>query len=108
MAGGQGPSWMAAAAVTPPPRWPSSSLAASPTPSDEAPSAGPRFGRAGTHGAIGHLGFTGTSLWIDLDRQLVVALCTNRVALGRANIAIRDFRPRFHDAVLDALTHDNS
>lgn len=73
------------------------------TPSDEGASCGPRFGRGGTRGAIGHLGFTGTSLWIDLDRALVVALLTNRVALGRGNIAIRDFRPRFHEAVLDAL-----
>ncbi len=73
------------------------------TPSDEGPSAGARFGKAGPNGAIGHLGFTGTSLWVDLDRKAVVALCTNRVALGRANTAIREFRPRFHDAVLDAL-----
>ena len=73
------------------------------TPSDEGPSAGTRFGKSGPGAAIGHLGFTGTSVWVDLDRELVVALCTNRVALGRANIAIRDFRPRFHDAVLDAL-----
>jgi hypothetical protein len=40
---------------------------------------------------------------VDLDRQLVVALLTNRVALGRANLAIRDLRPRFHEAALDAL-----
>ena len=73
------------------------------TPSAVASSVGSRFGRGGPLGAIGHLGFTGTSLWIDLDRQLVVSLCTNRVALGRANIAIRDFRSRFHEAVLDAL-----
>jgi CubicO group peptidase (beta-lactamase class C family) len=73
------------------------------TPSEQGASCGPRFGGQGPRGAIGHLGFTGTSLWIDLDQQIVVALCTNRVALGRANIAIRDFRPRFHDAVLDAL-----
>ncbi|MBK7863190.1 MAG: beta-lactamase family protein [Archangiaceae bacterium] len=73
------------------------------TPSDEASSAGPRFGKAGPLGAIGHTGFTGTSLWVDLDRELVVALCTNRVALGRANVKIRDFRPRFHQAVLDEL-----
>jgi CubicO group peptidase (beta-lactamase class C family) len=72
------------------------------TPSPEGASCGPRFG-SGPRGAIGHLGFTGTSLWIDLDRQLVVSLCTNRVALGRANVAIRAFRSRFHDAVLDAL-----
>ncbi len=73
------------------------------TPGPDASSAGARFGRAGKKGAIGHLGFTGTSLWIDLDRQLVVALLTNRVALGRANVKIRAFRPRFHEAVLDTL-----
>lgn len=72
------------------------------TPSAEAASCGPRFGR-GPRGAVGHLGFTGTSLWIDFDRQLVVALLTNRVISGRANVQIRAFRPRFHDAVLDAL-----
>ncbi|MBL8950713.1 MAG: beta-lactamase family protein [Myxococcaceae bacterium] len=73
------------------------------TPSAEASSAGPRFGRKGPKGAIGHTGFTGTSLWVDLDRQLVVALCTNRVALGRANVKIREYRPAFHEAVLDTL-----
>src|SRR5262249_55241576 len=56
-------------------------------------------------GAVGHIGFTGTSLWIDLARSLVVALCTNRVAgpRGRAEGRIRDFRPRFHDAVVAAV-----
>jgi CubicO group peptidase (beta-lactamase class C family) len=73
------------------------------TPSEEGASCGQRFGRAGPRGAIGHLGFTGNSLWIDLDRQLVVAFLTNRVALGRANVRIRAFRPLVHDAVLDAL-----
>ena len=53
-------------------------------------------------GAVGHTGFTGTSLWIDLARDLVVALCTNRVAgpRGRADVRIREFRPRFHDAAI--------
>ncbi|MBL9037055.1 MAG: beta-lactamase family protein [Archangium sp.] len=69
------------------------------TPSVDAPSCGPRFGPR----AIGHLGFTGTSLWIDFDRELVVALLTNRVIFGRANVQIRAFRPRFHEAVLDDL-----
>ena len=56
-------------------------------------------------GAVGHVGFTGTSLWVDLARDLVVALCTNRVGgpRGRAEIGIREFRPRFHDAVVEAL-----
>ena len=49
-------------------------------------------------GAVGHLGFTGTSLWVDLRRSLVVALVTNRVAQGRQDVRIRDFRPVFHDA----------
>jgi CubicO group peptidase (beta-lactamase class C family) len=73
------------------------------TPSAEGASCGPRFGRVGPRGAIGHLGFTGTSLWIDLDRQLVVTLLTNRVVFGRANVQIRAFRPRFHETVLDGL-----
>ena len=55
-------------------------------------------------GAVGHTGFTGTSLWVDLGRQLVVALTTNRTAHGRGNLALRDFRPRFHDAVVRALS----
>jgi len=56
-------------------------------------------------GAVGHVGFTGTSLWVDLGRSLVVALCTNRVAgpRGRADVRIRDFRPRFHDAAVAAV-----
>ncbi|MET0401784.1 MAG: serine hydrolase domain-containing protein [Cystobacter sp.] len=54
-------------------------------------------------GAVGHLGFTGTSLWVDLRRSLVVALVTNRVAHGRQEVRIRDFRPIFHDLVVDSL-----
>ena len=70
------------------------------TPSTDGASCGQRFGR---RRAIGHLGFTGTSLWVDLERRVVVAFLTNRVALGRANVRIRAFRPQVHDAVLDAL-----
>lgn len=65
-------------------------------------SAGGYIGRT-PPGAIGHLGFTGTSLWIDLARRLVVALCTNRVLLGRGELGIRDFRPLFHDRVVEIL-----
>lgn len=72
------------------------------TPSREGSSAGGRLGNL-PPGAVGHLGFTGTSLWVDLGRELVVALLTNRTIFGRANLQLRDFRPRFHDAVLDAL-----
>ena len=72
------------------------------TPAAQGSSAGTKLGQR-PPGAVGHLGFTGTSLWIDLSRKLVVALLTNRTALGRANVRIQAFRPRFHDAVIDTL-----
>ena len=53
--------------------------------------------------AFGHTGFTGTSLWIDPDRGVYVVLLTNRVHPSRANDAIQQVRPAFHDAVMAAL-----
>ena len=53
--------------------------------------------------AVGHTGFTGTSLWIDWERDRCVVLLSNRVHPTRENEAIREFRPRFHDAVADAV-----
>ena len=53
--------------------------------------------------AFGHLGFTGTSLWCDPRRELVIALLTNRVAVSDDNAAIRAYRPTFHDAVVSAF-----
>ena len=52
---------------------------------------------------VGHLGFTGTSFWIDLDRALIVILLSNRVHPGRGNQRIKFFRPRLHDAVMRVL-----
>lgn len=49
--------------------------------------------------SFGHLGFTGTSFWCDPERDMSVVLLSNRVHPCRANTAIRQFRPRFHDAV---------
>ena len=49
--------------------------------------------------SIGHLGYTGTSLWMDRDRQLAVVLLTNRTWPDRQNKAIQSVRPAFHDAV---------
>ncbi len=72
------------------------------TPSADGSSLGTRLGRRGW-GAIGHLGFTGTSLWIDRNREVVVTLLTNRVHPSPENERIRPFRPRFHDAVAEAL-----
>lgn len=53
--------------------------------------------------SFGHLGFTGTSLWIDPDRELSVTLLTNRTWPDCSNQAIKQLRPRFHDAVIEAL-----
>jgi CubicO group peptidase (beta-lactamase class C family) len=61
--------------------------------------AGKYFGAA----SFGHLGYTGTSLWIDPDRQLSITLLTNRTWLDCSNLAIKQVRPRFHDAVVEAI-----
>lgn len=53
--------------------------------------------------SIGHLGFTGTSFWVDLPRRMGVILLTNRVHPSRSNIAIREFRPLLHDAIMEAF-----
>lgn len=53
--------------------------------------------------AFGHLGYTGTSLWIDPDQQLAVTLLTNRTWPHRESKAIQQVRPRFHDAIVEAL-----
>ena len=53
--------------------------------------------------SFGHNGFTGTSLWIDVERGLFVILLTNRVYPTAANDKIRQVRPALHDAILEAL-----
>ncbi len=53
--------------------------------------------------SYGHLGYTGTSLWIDPTRQLSVTLLTNRTWPDCKNQAIKEVRPQFHDAVIEAL-----
>lgn len=60
-------------------------------------------GRLLSPSAIGHTGFTGTSLWIDPEKELFVILLTNRVHPVRTNDAIIRLRPAFHDAVLKEL-----
>jgi CubicO group peptidase (beta-lactamase class C family) len=50
---------------------------------------------------IGHLGFTGTSFWLDLEREISVILLTNRVHPSRDNEKIKEFRPLLHDAVME-------
>jgi len=64
---------------------------------------GSSAGRYVTASAVGHLGFTGTSLWIDPEAEIVTALLTNRVFYGREDSRIRTLRPRVHDAVYETL-----
>jgi CubicO group peptidase (beta-lactamase class C family) len=49
--------------------------------------------------AFGHLGFTGTSLWCDPSRSIVVALLTNRVCPTRDNVVLRAMRASLHDSL---------
>jgi beta-glucosidase-like glycosyl hydrolase/CubicO group peptidase (beta-lactamase class C family) len=53
--------------------------------------------------SFGHTGFTGTSLWIDPERNFFVVLLTNRVNPTRSNDKIRQVRPALHDAIIEAL-----
>jgi CubicO group peptidase (beta-lactamase class C family) len=61
-------------------------------------------GRYFSDSSFGHLGFTGTSMWIDPVREIFVILLTNRVHPSRQNQQIRAARPAFHDAVMEAVT----
>lgn len=69
----------------------------------DTPSKPSQSGRYFGERSYGHLGYTGTSLWIDPDRQLSVTLLTNRTWPDCANEAIKQVRPKFHNAVLESL-----
>ncbi len=68
-------------------------------PSPENSSSGHRFSPA----AVGHLGFTGTSIWIEPESQVAISMLTNRVHPRRDNQKIREFRPKIHDLIMDTL-----
>ena len=67
------------------------------------PGESPSCGRHFSASSYGHLGFTGTSLWMDPEKSLFVILLTNRIHPTRANEAIRQVRPAVHDAVAEAV-----
>lgn len=69
------------------------------TPARENASCGRYFSRR----SIGHLGFTGTSFWIDPKTSLIVILLTNRVHPSRSNEGIKAFRRQIHDVIYKAL-----
>jgi CubicO group peptidase (beta-lactamase class C family) len=53
--------------------------------------------------SVGHLGFTGTSFWVDLLKGITVILLTNRIHPSRGNERIKAFRPILHDTVMDSI-----
>ena len=73
-------------------------------PSAEASSAGTRWPRDG----VGHLGYTGTSVWIAPGRGRAVVLLTNRVEPTRENEKIKELRPALHDKIVEALDAQQS
>lgn len=70
------------------------------TPSPQGSSSGELFDRQHT---VGHLGFTGTSFWMDLKQQVIVVLLTNRIHPSRENDRIKQFRPLIHNQVMHRL-----
>ncbi|MBE9580062.1 MAG: serine hydrolase [Proteobacteria bacterium] len=60
-------------------------------------------GRYFSDQSVGHLGFTGTSFWMDLEKGVIVILLTNRVHPSRANEKIKAFRPLLHDRVMETV-----
>jgi len=69
------------------------------TPSDDGSSSGRYFSKQ----SVGHSGFTGVSIWMDLQRAIIVILLTNRIHPSRDNQKIRSFRPIIHDLIMYPL-----
>jgi len=69
------------------------------TPSSKNSSSGRLFSAS----SLGHLGFTGTSFWMDPEKSIIVVLLTNRIHPLRNNEKIRKFRPMIHDLVMENL-----
>ena len=69
----------------------------------DTPSSPSQSGKYFGPGSYGHLGYTGTSLWIDPARQLSITLLTNRTWPDCSNQIIKQVRPKFHDAIIEAL-----
>jgi serine-type D-Ala-D-Ala carboxypeptidase len=69
----------------------------------DTPSPPSSSGRFFSRRSAGHLGYAGTSLWIDFERRLAIVLLTNRTWPDRQNQTIRTVRPAFYDAVMKGL-----
>ncbi|MCP4666153.1 MAG: serine hydrolase [Deltaproteobacteria bacterium] len=64
---------------------------------------GSSTGRYFSPNSVGHLGFTGASIWMDLDRDVIVVFLTNRIHPTRNNEKIKKFRPLLHDVMMEEL-----
>jgi len=64
---------------------------------------GSSTGRYFTPRSIGHLGFTGTSIWIDLEQEIIVVLLTNRIHPQRSKEQIKIYRPLLHNLIMEEL-----
>ncbi len=69
----------------------------------DTPTDGGSTGGAFSSASVGHLGFTGTSLWLDPEAGVAVALLSNRVHPSRENQLIREYRAEFHRAIRQDL-----
>lgn len=69
----------------------------------DTPSVPSQSGKHFSKYSFGHLGYTGTSLWIDGERKIAIALLTNRTWPDRQSQLIKQIRPAFHDAVMEEL-----
>jgi CubicO group peptidase (beta-lactamase class C family) len=69
----------------------------------DTPSAPSQSGRYFSPHSFGHLGYTGTSLWIDPERELSITLLTNRTWRDGRSEKIKQVRPAVHDAIIEAL-----
>lgn len=67
------------------------------------PGSGSSAGNLFSLSSWGHLGFTGTSIWVDPEKELAVIMLSNRVYPSSENIGIRKFRPLLHDTVVRCL-----
>ena len=55
---------------------------------------------------FGHTGYTGTSVWCDRDRKLIVILLTNRVYPARGNEGIKEIRPEVHNEAIRLISNN--
>ena len=69
----------------------------------DTPSPPSQAGRRFSPSSFGHLGYTGTSLWIDGEQKIAIALLTNRTWPDNESKLIKQIRPAFHDAVMEEV-----